>query len=74
MSVVASRHDVNANQVFTWRRLYRNGLLEETARSSAVLMPVHVADALVAAATEPQTYPRPYSVDSDVRIYLSDDD
>ncbi len=26
-SVVARRHDVNANQVFAWRKLYREGLL-----------------------------------------------
>jgi len=29
VSVVARRHDVNANQVFTWRRQYREGLLGE---------------------------------------------
>ena len=27
VSVVARRHDVNANQVFAWRKLYRDGLL-----------------------------------------------
>jgi len=27
VSVVARRHDVNANQVFTWRRQYRDGNL-----------------------------------------------
>ena len=27
VSLVARRHDVNANQVFAWRRLYRDGRL-----------------------------------------------
>ena len=27
VSLVARRHDVNANQVFTWRRLVREGRL-----------------------------------------------
>ncbi len=27
VSVVACRHDVNANQVFAWRKLYWDGLL-----------------------------------------------
>ena len=27
VSVVARRHDVNANQVFAWRKLYWDGLL-----------------------------------------------
>ena len=28
VSVVARRHDVNANQLFRWRKEYRDGLLE----------------------------------------------
>lgn len=31
VSVVARRYDVNANQLFRWRRLYRQGLLEEAS-------------------------------------------
>ena len=39
---VARAHNVNANQVFQWRRLYRAGLLDEepakaTARKAATL-------------------------------------
>lgn len=34
VSVVARRHDVNANQVFTWRRQLRAGLLGGTEASS----------------------------------------
>ena len=37
---VARRHDVNANQVFYWRRLYREGRL---GGSSGQLLPVKVS-------------------------------
>jgi transposase len=43
VSVVARAHDVNANQVFTWRRQYRAGRLEIAAASNAVL-PVKICD------------------------------
>jgi transposase len=39
VSVVARRYDVNANQVFAWRRRYRAGSAEPTALQ---LMPVTV--------------------------------
>src|ERR1700722_17919652 len=39
VSVVARRYDVNANQVFAWRKLYRGGLTEQAALQ---LMPVTV--------------------------------
>ena len=38
VSVVARRYDVNANQVFTWRRQYR-----ELARAAGGFVPVVVA-------------------------------
>ena len=41
VSIVARRHDVNANQVFAWRKLYREGGLG----SVGGLMPVTVAAA-----------------------------
>jgi transposase len=40
VSVVARRYDVNANQVFTWRKLFRDGVL---GSPSAALVPVTVA-------------------------------
>jgi transposase len=43
VSQVARAHDVNANQVFTWRRQYRKGQLE-VEQASGVLLPVRVAD------------------------------
>jgi transposase len=42
---VARAHGVNANQVFAWRRLYRQGLLEGMNGKAAGLLPVHVVAA-----------------------------
>ncbi len=39
---VARRHDVNANQVFHWRKLYREGRLGSTAATK--LLPVKVGE------------------------------
>ena len=45
VAVVARRHGVNANQVFHWRKLLREGSLEERP-PSAQLVPVKVADSV----------------------------
>jgi transposase len=43
VATVARRHQVNANQVFAWRQLYRQGLLEEKAAGeAAAMLPVKV--------------------------------
>ena len=42
---VARTHGVNANQVFAWRRQYRQGLLSEKNAETAKLLPVHVSGA-----------------------------
>ncbi len=42
VSRVARRHDVNANQVFYWRKLYREGQLGNSADTQ--LVPVKVAN------------------------------
>ena len=42
VSRVARRHDVNANQVFYWRKLYREGQLG--SRTTTQLVPVKVAN------------------------------
>ena len=43
VAVIARRHEVNANQVFHWRKLYQAGLLE--SESAAVeLLPVRVSE------------------------------
>jgi transposase len=46
VAAIARRHDVNANLVFSWRRLYQKGLLEPAA-SSAALVPVTIEAAAV---------------------------
>ena len=46
MSVVARAHDVNANQVFYWRKLYREGRLE-VDESASRLLPVKITDVAV---------------------------
>ena len=42
---VAREHEVNANQVHYWRKLYQQGLLDDNA-SSAALVPVRLTDAV----------------------------
>lgn len=42
-SVVAQRYNVNTNQVFLWRRLYREGLLDPANASAPALLPVTIA-------------------------------
>lgn len=42
VAVIARRHDVNANQVFHWRKLYREGRLDMPP--AAQLLPVRVAE------------------------------
>jgi len=41
---VARAHGVNANQVFAWRRLYRQGRLERRANETRALLPVRLVD------------------------------
>ena len=41
---VALKYGVNANQVFQWRRLYRDGKLGVPSEGAMKLLPVSVAD------------------------------
>ncbi len=41
---VALRHGVNANQVFQWRRLYRDGKLGTAPANAIRLLPVSVSE------------------------------
>lgn len=43
VSVIARAYDVNANQVFGWRKLYREGRLE-VPRGSSALVPVKITE------------------------------
>ena len=43
VAVIARLHGVNANQVFHWRKLYREGRLD-TMAATAQLMPVQIAE------------------------------
>ena len=51
---VAQQHGVNANQVFYWRNLYRQGRLGEKSAGSISLLPVTVTDARASRIVEPQ--------------------
>lgn len=43
---VARRHEVNANQIFAWRRMYRAGLLaRESSERASQLLPVKISAA-----------------------------
>ena len=43
MAVIARQHGVNANQVFHWRKLYREGRLE-VEPTGGQLVPVRIAE------------------------------
>src|SRR5436305_10776193 len=45
VAVIARRHSVNANQVFHWRKLYREGRLD-VKPAAAQLVPVRVAEVM----------------------------
>jgi transposase len=45
VAVIARRHGVNANQVFHWRKLYREGLLD-VEPPAAQLVPVRIAEVM----------------------------
>lgn len=45
VAVIARRHGVNANQVFHWRKLYREGRLD-VAPPTTQLVPVQIAEVM----------------------------
>ena len=53
---VARAHGVNANQVFAWRRLYRQGRLERRTNETRALLPVRLVD------SQPEASPTATSV------------
>jgi transposase-like protein len=51
---VALRHAVNANQVFQWRRLHRDGKLGASPASAMKLLPISVVEDQKALNAEPE--------------------
>jgi len=51
VSLVARAHDVNTNQVFKWRKQYREGRLDiaPSSNTPSTLVPVKISDSLPAA-------------------------
>ncbi len=71
VSVIARQYDVNANQLFRWRKQYHDGQLGDTAQ--AKLLPVKLSDA-----DNPVTPTQPMSQTAlsgsgTVEIHLSND-
>ena len=56
VAVVARGHGVNANQVFHWRKLLRQGRLDLKPVSSTQLMPVRIAE-VIEGTTRPVVQP-----------------
>ena len=48
VSLVARRYDINTNQLFSWRKRYRDGLLGPSDPSRPLLVPVRVVPGPVA--------------------------
>jgi transposase-like protein len=55
VSVVARRYDVNANQVFSWRKRYRDVPTAAAVKAAARLVPVMVTPERDAGARQPST-------------------
>jgi transposase len=49
VAAIARKHDVNANLLFGWRRLYQRGLLEASREPAAKLLPVEVTTPTIVA-------------------------
>ena len=59
VATVARRHNVNPNQVFTWRQLYRRGLLDpKAAQGSPPMLPVKVSTPTVVPMQEGERTPK----------------
>lgn len=69
VSVVAREYDVNANQLFRWRKQYRDGLLGEA--TGVKLLPVEVSETHVPAVADAAGRPSNVSVDGTLEVMLS---
>jgi len=66
VAAIARQHDLNANVLFGWRRLYKQGLLESCREAAAKLLPVEVTTPsvvtthrLIAAGSKSRVRPAP---------------
>jgi len=64
VSLVARRHDLNANLLFNWRRHYENGTLRGGAEKPVALLPIQVT------ATAPRDKAVPKRTDSVAELEL----
>jgi len=78
VSLVARRHDLNPNQIFAWRRLYRQGLLKaDASEASASMLPVKVSTPTVIPserAARVRKEPARVGSDSSIEIKLANGD
>jgi transposase len=63
VSMVARHYDVNANQVFSWRKRYRDDPRVPTGGSAPQLIPVTVTAETAAVATAPSTVTETIEID-----------
>ena len=63
VSMVARHYDVNANQVFSWRKLYRDDPHVPAVPSAPQLIPVMVTAEQDTACTEPSTVVETIEID-----------
>jgi len=63
VSMVARHYDVNANQVFSWRKLYRDDPRVAAVPSASQLIPVMVTTEQDAACTQPSTIVETIEID-----------
>jgi transposase len=63
VSVVARRYDVNANQVFSWRKRYRDVPSAAAVAAAPRLVPVTVTPEQDAAASQPASFAATIEID-----------
>jgi transposase len=63
VSIVARQYDVNANQVFNWRKRYRQAAVEQSGPSAPQLIPVMVTATADAAAEHPSAVAEKIEID-----------
>ncbi len=72
VSVIARQYDVNANQVFSWRKHYRDDARQPSGPSAPHLIPVIVTAEQNAVAEQPSTVAEKIEIDvaGKYRVYV----